>query len=239
MAPFNLVLTDFERTLVRLFEDAEAEKNFYDEVWSLCTRRGVPTSVVKAAGASPYSLWMNAYRWKTRHDGPLYAEVMYHALTRIAIKHEMGAAEFARLFDDVQPVLERFKIVGIPVVIVSNNATEAEERVLINNRAEGLIDYVVGREYTFAMVGNLKPKPLLLYKALKRSQCRADTALLVGDSIDDMKAGRRARIRFRVGVLQHSTASRRQLRRAGAHLVLNRFRDLQQLIPAGDVSRIP
>jgi phosphoglycolate phosphatase-like HAD superfamily hydrolase len=70
-----------------------------------------------------------------------------------------------------------------------------------------------------------------VWNTLNLSGCEAERALLVGDSADDMKAGRRARIGFRVGLLQHSTFSGRQLHRAGAHLVLNRFGDLQDLLP--------
>jgi phosphoglycolate phosphatase-like HAD superfamily hydrolase len=69
---------------------------------------------------------------------------------------------------------------------------------------------------------------------LELSRCGARKALLVGDSVDDMRAGQAARIGFRVGLLEHSTFSKWRLRRAGAHRVLNRFGDLQELLPSGD-----
>jgi HAD superfamily hydrolase (TIGR01549 family) len=232
---FKVVLTDFERTLVRLFQDSDVEKKFFNEVWSLCRRFDIPTRVLNAAGESPYSLWTKAYHWMTwSRRNPLHAEWMYHAATSIATKYEKHAAESVRLFDDVRPVLEQLRTADIPVVIVSNNATEAVQWILEKNDADRLVTDIVGREFKHEFVGNLKPKPLLLLKALELSGCGADTALLVGDSVDDMKAGRRAKIRRRVGLLQHSTASRWQLRRAGAHLVLNRFGDLQDLLPSGD-----
>jgi phosphoglycolate phosphatase-like HAD superfamily hydrolase len=131
------------------------------------------------------------------------------------------------LFNDVKPVLEGWKSASITVVAVSNNATEAVKRALEKNGAEHLVDYVIGREYRHEMVGNLKPQPLLLKKALEISGCGADTALLVGDSVDDMRAGQAAKIGFIVGLLQHSTASEQQLRNAGAKLVLGRFGDLE------------
>lgn len=240
LGTFDVVLTDFERTLVRLFndpDDPDVEQRFFEEVRKLCVERGIPKRVLKAAGESPYSLWVKAHRWMIRwRKDPLHIERMYHAGTRIAIKYEMKAAESVRLFDDVQPVLERLKAARIPVVIVSNNCTEAVERILKENRVEGLVDHVIGREFHRRMVGKLKPKPNLLLEALKRSRCDAGTALLVGDSVDDMKAGRAAKIGFRVGLLQHSTATKWQLRRAGARLVLNRFGDLLPLVPGGDAS---
>lgn len=245
MGSFKVVLTDFERTLVRLFEKRDVEKEFFDEVWTLCITRGVPRRVLKAGGQSPYSLWTKAYRWATgRRRDRLCADRMYHALSRIALTYEMNVADSVRLLDGVQPVLEQLKVAGIPVVVVSNNATRAVEEILRNNKVlkegkeEGLIDLVVGRDYEHKLLGNLKPRPLLLTRALRLSGCTADTAVLVGDSVDDMKAGRKARIRFRVGLLEHSTATKWQLRRAGADLVLSRFEDLRQVFPAGDVFRV-
>jgi HAD superfamily hydrolase (TIGR01549 family) len=232
----KVVLTDFERTLVRLFEDGVVEQKFFEEVWSHYVDRGLPKSLREAAGESPYSLWTKAHRWLTKHQGPLYAEGMYHAVSKIATKYEIDAAESVKLFDDVKPVLERLKTAGIPVMIVSNNATRAVKQIVNNNNAQDLVADVIGREYIYEMVGNLKPKPNLLVEALKRSKCHRDpgSALLIGDSVDDMKAGRKARIRLRVGLLDHSTATRWQLRRAGARLVLHRFGDLLPLVPGGD-----
>jgi HAD superfamily hydrolase (TIGR01549 family) len=238
VGPFKVVLTDFERTLVRLFEDCDVEKQFLKEVWKECDNRGVPARVLKAGGESPYSLWKKAHRWVTRKKDPLHAERMYHAVARIAIKYELDAAKSVRLFDDVQPVLEQLKTAGIPVVIISNNAAKAVELVLERNDTKRLVDHVIGRDWGHELIGNLKPRPLLVQKALELSGHGAGTALLVGDSVDDMKAGKRAKIGFRVGLLQHSTNSKWQLRRAGAHVVLRTFGDLKRLLPGGDVAGV-
>jgi HAD superfamily hydrolase (TIGR01549 family) len=246
----EVVLTDFERTMVRLFEDRESEQTFFQEVWHLCARRGVPERVLKTAGGSPYTLWRKAHQWMCapwwqalhlkRPMDPLHVERMYYAIDMIATKYEMAAAGHIRLFDDVPPALKQLKHAGIPVVIVSNNAKKAVERVLWENHAEDLIDHVVGREFKYWMLGNLKPKPTLVVAALRGWD--AGRALLVGDSVDDMKAARAAEIRYRVGVLEQSTFSAKQLRNAGACFVLRRFGDLQtdiemqRLLRGGDPS---
>jgi HAD superfamily hydrolase (TIGR01549 family) len=235
---FKAVLTDFERTLVRLFEDPAVEQEFLEEVRKECAYRGVPARVVKAGGESPYSLWRTAYHWVTQKKDLLEAQRMYYAMARIAVTYEFGAAESIRLFDDVPPILEHLKIAGIPVVIVSNNAAEAVERVLENNDAKRLVDHVVGRNWKYGLLGNLKPRPLMVQKALALSGSGPDTALLVGDSVDDMKAGKRARVRLRVGLLRHSPNSKWQLRRAGANVLLDTFGDLKGLLPGGDVSSV-
>jgi HAD superfamily hydrolase (TIGR01549 family) len=249
LGPVEVVLADFERTLVRLFEDSGTEQKFFQEVWDLCAQRGVPERVLRTAGESPYSLWRKAHQWMRapwrqalrlkRPSNPLHVERMYHAVDRIAIKHEMAVADQIRLFDDVQPVLKELKNAGIPVVIVSNNAKKAVERVLQENNAEDLIDHIVGREFKHWMLGNLKPRPNLVLAALRGSD--ASRALLVGDSVDNMKAARAAKIRYSVGVLEHSTFSAKQLRRAGAEFVLRTFGDLQndmevrRLLHGGDL----
>jgi phosphoglycolate phosphatase-like HAD superfamily hydrolase len=237
LGSFKVVLLDFERTLVRLFEDGAIEQQFFREVWDLCARRGVPARVLRTGGESPYSLWRKAHRWmQRRNQDPLRVDRMYHAVASVAKRYEMVAAETVRLFDDVPPVLDRLKAESIVVVIVSNNATNAVERILRDNNAEGLVDHVVGRDPKHELIGNLKPKPLLLMEALRLSRWGAHRALLVGDSVDDMRAGRAAKIRLKVGVLDHSAFSEWQLRRAGADLVLNRFGDLMPLLPGGDES---
>jgi HAD superfamily hydrolase (TIGR01549 family) len=230
----EVVLADFERTLVRLFEDSATEQEFFQEVWTLCARFGVPEGVLRTAGNSPYSLWRTAHLWmyprwrQVLHvKGPknqLHAERMYLAVERIAIKYEMAAAGDIRLFDDVPRVLKELKNAGIPVVIVSNNAKKAVESVLRKNDAEELVDHIVGREFKYWMLGNLKPKPDLVLVALRGVE--SARALLVGDSVDDMKAAVAAKIRYRVGVLEHSTFSARQLCKAGAGFLLGRFGDL-------------
>jgi HAD superfamily hydrolase (TIGR01549 family) len=239
LSAVKVVITDFERTLVRLFEDCDIEQKFSAEVWINCFERGVPISVLEKAGESPYTLWMEAHRWMKaprwkpvpwlKKKDPLHAEWLYHTVTSIATKYEMQAAPYTRLFDDVEPVLQCLHMAGIPVVIVSNNATAAVERVVKENGAEGFIQHVIGREFRHELVGNLKPKPNLLVKALMRSGHDPGTALLVGDSVDDMRAGRAAGIHLRVAVLEHSTASRSQLHRAGAVHLLRRFGDLPDL----------
>ena len=177
MGPVQVVLTDFERTLVRLFKDDRIEQEFFGEIWDLCAGRSVPIRVLKAAGKSPYSLLAKAHQWKKSRN-PILAETMYHAATKIAKRYEMNAAESIRLFDDVQPVLEKWKTESIKIVVVSNNATEAVKRVLKENmvfkedeevKEESLIDHVIGREYRSKMVENLEPKPLLLNIALELS----------------------------------------------------------------------
>jgi phosphoglycolate phosphatase-like HAD superfamily hydrolase len=245
MGPFEVVLTDFERTLVRMFKDGAIEQEFLKEVWKECKDRGVPTRVLRAGGESPYSLWRKAHRWMTRRKAldpydkkALDAYKMYTKVARIAIKYELDAAESIRLFDDVPPVLEQLKTAGIPVVIVSNNAARAVERVLERNDAKRLVDHVIGRAWEYELIGNLKPRPLLVERALQVSGRTAATALLVGDSVDDMKAGKKAKIGFRVGLLQHSPNSKWQLRRAGANLILSKFGDLEGLLFGGDVSGV-
>jgi phosphoglycolate phosphatase-like HAD superfamily hydrolase len=236
LGTFNVVLTDFERTLVRLFEDSRVEQDFFTEVWIACAKRDVPVRTLYSVHDSPYSLWTKAHRWLKRRD-PVRAERLYHAVTKIATRYELDVAPSVRLFDDVVPVLDRLKAMSIPVLIVSNNATEAVERVLRQNCADGLVSDVVGRHLQLELkfrYGNLKPKPHLLREALTRSGRAANTALIVGDSVDDMKAGRAADISLRVGLLQHSTSSSRQLRRAGATHLLSRFGDLLQLVAGGD-----
>jgi HAD superfamily hydrolase (TIGR01662 family) len=225
----DVLLTDFERTLGRLFEQPEAEREVYKGVLDIYAHHDLPLEVRQAAGESPYSLWTEAYQWITEHARAGGAEALNQVVGARLTYYEVEAAESFRLLEGVQAVLERLRSFGIRVAVVSNNSVEAVERALKANKVEGLVDHVLGRRNNFRMQ-DLKPSPALVLEALEHFGCAADAALLVGDSVVDMAAGRAAGVGLTVGVVQHSTASRTELRRAGARIVLSRFSDLEPLI---------
>jgi HAD superfamily hydrolase (TIGR01509 family) len=229
LGPIDVVLTDFERTLAQLFEEPDREREVYEAVWDIYAHHDLPLETRRAAGESPYSLWTEAYWWMKEHAHPDSAEAVSQAVAARLSQYELEAAGSVRLFKGVRSVLRRLRTLGIPVAVVSNNSTEAVERALEVNRVEGLVVRVFGRRPDLRME-DLKPSPALLLEALKRVGCAADGALFVGDSVVDMAAGRAAGIGLTVGLFHHSTSSKAELRREGAHLVLSRFTDIKPLV---------
>jgi phosphoglycolate phosphatase-like HAD superfamily hydrolase len=225
----DALLTDFDRTLVWLFEDRARQREAHDDLWAVCAAHGVPWAVREAAGPDQYDLWAEAYQWMAEHTHPNEAETLDQVIASRLTLHEVDAARFVELFDGIAEILERLNGLGIPVAIVSGNATDAVWQGLKANGIEGLVVAVIGREPDFRRP-DLKPSPVPLYRALAELQCGADQALYVGDDVSDMLAGRRAHVRT-VGLLGHSRASAPALSAAGAECVLATFADLGSLLP--------
>jgi phosphoglycolate phosphatase-like HAD superfamily hydrolase len=59
-------------------------------------------------------------------------------------------------------------------------------------------------------VANGKPAPDMIFEVLKKTDCRADESVMVGDSISDMKMGKNAEVKACIGVLTGIT-ERQQL----------------------------
>ena len=99
------------------------------------------------------------------------------------------------------------------------------ERHLKNLDAEGKLAGVVSA----GDVEESKPKPDIFQVALERAGCRPEEAVVVGDTIWDVEAARRAGLRA-VMVLTSGAFSHAELERAGALAV---YRDCAELLQAG------
>ena len=95
-------------------------------------------------------------------------------------------------FSDVD-ALKELRNMGLKLAAVSNASQDNTELVL---RAFGLdkyFDIILGKDYTY--LDGVKPNPYLVNKALRLMNLRPDEVLLVGDSIRDILAGKRAGVK--------------------------------------------
>jgi phosphoglycolate phosphatase-like HAD superfamily hydrolase len=228
----DVLLTDFDRTLVWLFQDSTRQRDAYQDIRAVCTAWGVPVAIGAQAGRDPYDLWTCSYRWALANAQPPEAEALNEAIASHLSPHEISAAADAILFEGVWDVLEHLSARDIPVAVVSNNAAEAVSQALKANQAEGLVACVLGRDPS-RRLRDLKPSPVLLKQALQELSRTTDSALFVGDSITDMLAGRAAGVRS-IGVQRHSRASEPDLTAAGATHLLDGFAELTAFFEAGE-----
>jgi phosphoglycolate phosphatase-like HAD superfamily hydrolase len=82
---------------------------------------------------------------------------------------------------------------GRPVVIVSNNATEAIESYLRLHQLTGPVQAVVGRPH--AQPAEMKPNPRTIQTALSLVSATPGECVLVGDSVTDIEVARFSGIR--------------------------------------------
>lgn len=108
----------------------------------------------------------------------------------------------AVLLKDVEKALKKLKEHGFKLAIAS---TDARSRTVISFKilkVDRLFDVFVGPED----VANGKPAPDMILEILKRTDCSAQNAVMIGDSLQDIKMGRNAEVRACIGVLTGITA---------------------------------
>jgi phosphoglycolate phosphatase len=101
------------------------------------------------------------------------------------------------LLKGVVKSLRKMKDHGLKLAIASTYAQKRTVESLKTLRVASLFDVIVGPED----VARGKPSPDMIFEVLRRTGCRADEAVMVGDSVLDVKMGKNAGVRSSIGVL--------------------------------------
>lgn len=221
----RVALTDFDRTLTRLFDAPALEKAACADLLGFYRHHDLPVGTL-ADEVDPYSLWAKAYDWMRVHLGSAHREALnQQAAARLTV-HEVQAARSARLLEGVHDTLRWLSDEGFRILVVSSNSTEAIWRTLRAGGVAELADHVFGRDVDFRM-DDLKPSTTMLDAALRAADSIAQQAFFVGDSPTDMMAGRKAGV-LPVGVCT-GTSTKEELLEAGADHCIDSFAGLRQV----------
>lgn len=98
------------------------------------------------------------------------------------------AQQLSRPLPGALELLELFTARGVQLAIVTTRASDGARRILEGFGKVHLFQTIVGLEH----VTNPKPDPEPIELALRRCGVTADATLMVGDTPDDMSAGRAA-----------------------------------------------
>jgi len=101
------------------------------------------------------------------------------------------------LLEGVVGSLRKMKEHGLKLAIASTYALKRTVESLKTLRVASLFDVIVGPED----VARGKPSPDMIFEVLKRTGCRPDGTVMVGDSVLDMKMGKNAGVKASIGVL--------------------------------------
>jgi HAD superfamily hydrolase (TIGR01549 family) len=104
---------------------------------------------------------------------------------------ESEAAERAELMPGAIEALNDLREMKKRIVIVTNNGRLGTDRTLDRLNLLGILNAVVTRDD----VDELKPDPGIVLTALNLANAKADEAILVGDSIIDIKAAKAASVK--------------------------------------------
>ena len=187
--------------------------------------------------------WFRAFRqhgfvlplWRIHRHIGMGGDQLVAALAGEGFDREQGddvrAAEkvlYMQLIDEVEPLegarklIEDLKGNGHTVVLASSAKTEELEHYLTLLDARSLAD-----DWTDSSdVEQTKPEPDLLLAALEKVGARAKDAVMIGDSVWDCRAAKRAGVRS-VGVLTGGF-SEQELTEAGASAVYAAVEELRR-----------
>jgi phosphoglycolate phosphatase len=199
----DCVLFDFDGPICRLFAGRPApliaenlrslirEQGGQEELLRRVEHTGDPLAVLRAA--EPHSA---------------LAAMLEKALT----EEELRAAESAEPTPHAGDLARSLVAAGRRVAVTTNNSASAAERYLTRH---GLLPLFAGHVHGRRDdAGLLKPHPDCLLRALASTRTPADRALMIGDTVHDLRAAEAARVAF-LG-FSPRPARRAELRSAGA-----------------------
>ena len=140
------------------------------------------------------------------------------------IFNENNALYVIPTFPNVLETLHHFHEKGYTLTIASSRSNRSLMEFVNDMHLNDVIPYVLGAED----VARAKPHPDPVLLTLEAFGCKAEDALVVGDTWYDIEMGRRAGVRT-CGVT-YGNGSREELMRAGADFLVDDFRELMEII---------
>jgi phosphoglycolate phosphatase len=147
-----------------------------------------------------------------REKNPSGAETFFQESHRILHEVEMKAAEEGRLIPGTKATLKRLRRKGIKVGIITRNCEDAVRKVFPS--VNDYCDVFVSRN----SVKRVKPHPDHLTYVMKKLKISQEEAVMVGDHMIDIQAGRRVGMKT-IGVLTGRT-KKGEFEKAGADCIL-------------------
>ena len=153
---------------------------------------------------------------------PSDAETFYQESHDILHEVEMKAAERGRLIPKVEGTLKRLRRKGIRVGIITRNCEDAVRKVF--PEIDDFCDVFISRN----SVEKVKPHPDHLTRVMKSLRISGEEAVMVGDHIIDIEAGKRVGMKT-VGVLTGRT-KKEEFEKARADYILRDASEVWELL---------
>jgi len=135
------------------------------------------------------AIYLKGYSW----DEAMQLVQKAYADADESMKPPYGAV----LLEGVAETLQKLKEHGLKLAIASTDAHNRTVGALKFLKIDSLFDAFVGPED----VANGKPAPDMIVEVLRLTGCKANDAVMVGDSISDMAMGKNAKVKASIGVL--------------------------------------
>jgi len=139
-------------------------------------------------------------------------------------KYELESAKSTSPIPGILEALKALKQMKLKLALFTVNSKKSTNIVLNTFHLKGFFDAVVTRD----SVPTVKPNPVHLETALKKLKVKPVEAMVVGDSISDMKTAQELHV-FAVGVT-YGISTSEELTHAGANCIISSPTDLIKLI---------
>jgi phosphoglycolate phosphatase len=212
------VIFDFDGTLAVLNIDFSLMR---ERIFDLMRRYGVEEEGIREKYLLEAIDEVYQIMWEKNFSA---AEAFYQESHGILHEVEMKAAEEGRLIPGTKTTLRRLRRKGIGIGIITRNCEDAVRKVFpgIND----FCDVFVSRD----LVKKVKPHPDHLAYVMKRLKISGEEALMVGDHMIDVQAGRNVCMKT-IGVLTGRT-KKEEFEKAGADYVLRNVSEVCKLLEA-------
>jgi phosphoglycolate phosphatase len=121
----------------------------------------------------------------------------------------------------IQPFLSRLREDGFRTALATNDERKDTEAILNHLGMEGLFDTIL----CAGEVSLPKPHPETIFSICRKLGIDPKETVMVGDSVADMMAGKRAGVALTIGILEGGVTPREELEKV-ADLVVDSIRDL-------------
>ena len=219
--PVKAVIFDLDGTLIEFRFDYRVVRA---EVKQFLVSQGFPPSLF-SINESVFDMLkkVEVFMRNNGKDKDEIEEVREKALS-IVEKFELEAVRQTSLIPGAQETLEELKRMNLKLGLFTLNSSNATMQVLKRFRLEDLFEAVVTRE----SVSRVKPDASHLQKVLMLLNVEPEGAVIVGDSVVDMKSAASLGA-YAVGVTT-GISTAKQLMNAGATCIITSLTDLPTLI---------
>jgi len=211
------VVFDLDGTIINFNLDYKAARA---EVIDLLSTQGFPRSLF-SLNESVFEM-LKKVEVSMRNKGKNQKEFtkLKEKILTILEKYELESASSTSLIPGILETLKALKKMKLKLALFTVNSKKSTNYILDTFRLKNFFHTVVTRD----SVPTVKPNPVHLETALKKLKAKPTEAMVVGDSIWDMKSAKELNV-FAVGVT-YGVSTPEELTRAGANCLVSSPTDL-------------
>ncbi len=214
------VIFDLDGTIVDFNLDYKASRA---EIIQLLIEEGFPKSIF-STNDNLFDILSKAEIFLKNHRKEKKVEKIKKSILSIAERYEMEAARTTSLIPGILEALKALKKMKLKLALFTVNGKNSVNHILRTFNLKRYLDAVITRDDVLMV----KPNPVHLKTALNALEVEPKEAIVVGDSVWDMKSARALEV-FAVGTTT-GIASQHKLTNAGAHCIVSSPTDVITLV---------